>query len=466
MREMPPEHAPVVRALQDALMELVAEGEGCDEDVGSTDMECEPCPPPEPTELEQQQATEQEQIAAAFFEQVAEELAWTDPTGALPSGPLAMLRASFNGCAGGLILTPYQLMWVAAGSHFSRARVRVPLTSIRQQRTSLLKSPFANRAEFIFSTSEHAAGSLVRFECGSELGATEAFAREVGLAMDAIPGAATSVTATSATIASAADGHAATATSATARRQTKQVLAAVDLRAKLKQVVELQRSHAASSNSEADAILTGLEADSTEPSMNTVYKESQQLRDVALGFGGYALAKRVIEQFIKMPMVRLLLPKILTDRQSKMADAEYAVELMGHAKGFFTGIFGVGFRGGRLSDEDRNAVAAASAAFTPRDLFKKRGRAAAASRLSGQSYRQLHRGSDARRELERTAPAAGSGCVRQSTRTRSTMGHYKSSGIRISRPQRITRTSTWCESSSESIQRRVSSSTISTHAVQ
>ena len=125
VREMPPEHAPVIRALQDALMELVAEGEGSDGDVGSTDMECEPCPPSEPTEPEQQQATEQEQVAAAFFNQVAEELAWTDPTGALPSEPLAMLRASLDGCAGGLILTPHQLMWVAAGSHFSRARVRV-----------------------------------------------------------------------------------------------------------------------------------------------------------------------------------------------------------------------------------------------------------------------------------------------------------------------------------------------------
>lgn len=36
----------------------------------------------------------------------------------------------------------------------------------------------------------------------------------------------------------------------------------------------------------------------------------------------------------------------------------------------------------------------------PRDLFAKRGRAAAAARLSGLGYRQLHRGSDQRRELE------------------------------------------------------------------
>ena len=36
----------------------------------------------------------------------------------------------------------------------------------------------------------------------------------------------------------------------------------------------------------------------------------------------------------------------------------------------------------------------------PRDLFAKRGRAAAAARLTGLGYRQMHRGSDQRRELE------------------------------------------------------------------
>ena len=101
-----------------------------------------------------------------------------------------------------------------------------------------------------------------------------------------------------------------------------------------------------------------------------------------------------------MPAVQLLLPDVLRELQQSSTDASVALELMGHAKDFFTGIFGVGFRGGRLSDEDRNAFAAASACFLPRDLFAKRGRAAAASRLTGLGYRQMHRGSDERRELE------------------------------------------------------------------
>ena len=90
----------------------------------------------------------------------------------------------------------------------------------------------------------------------------------------------------------------------------------------------------------------------------------------------------------------------LREQMDDARDAQAAKELLAQAKAFFTGIFGVGFRGGRLSDEDRNAVAAASAAILPRDLFAKRGRAAAASRLTGLGYRRLHRGSDARRELE------------------------------------------------------------------
>ena len=103
---------------------------------------------------------------------------------------------------------------------------------------------------------------------------------------------------------------------------------------------------------------------------------------------------------LKMPMVKLILPDVLRELQQSSSDAKWALELMDYAKQFFTEIFGVGFRGGRRCDEDRNAYAAASAAFLPRDLFAKRGRAAAASRLTGLGYRQMHRGSDQRRELE------------------------------------------------------------------
>ena len=239
------------------------------------DDECSVCEP-EPTE-----PSKCERVASAFFEQVAEELAWTDPTSG-GSPPLAVLGASYDGGASGLILTPYQLMWVAVGCHFSQARVQVPLGSIRQQRATLLRSPFGNRAEFTFATHAHASGSMIRFPCGSRLAAVEAFAREVAMAMEAIPGGAA---ATSSTVATAVDATVATAAvpSAPVRRQTKQVLAAADLRAKLKEVVKLQRSHAEGSTAKATAILEGLGgADPTVPSIHTVYKASEHLRGLRI----------------------------------------------------------------------------------------------------------------------------------------------------------------------------------------
>ena len=251
VREMPPEHAPAIRALQEALMEMVADAEG-DVDIAEIDgaaMECDPCEEdePEPCEI----ATESEQVATAFFERIADELAWTDPTSALPSPPLGLLAASFEGCTGGLLLTAHQLMWVAAGAHFSQARVRIPLISIREQRSLQHRSPFGSHAEFVVVD---VCGSTIKFACGSRLGAVEAFSREVAMSIEALPSTTTATATATVTTTTAA----APAAAAPARRQTKQVLAAVDLRAKLKKVVELQRSHAAGSTAEAAATLERL----------------------------------------------------------------------------------------------------------------------------------------------------------------------------------------------------------------
>ena len=404
--EMPPQHATAARALQDALIELVGEAElpgldDADSDDGSDDGEvCEPCEPCEPTQ--------QESVAMAFFQQVADELAWSMPAAPPPSPPLALLRASFNGCAGGLVLTRSELLWVSMGAHFSDAKVRVPIRSIFRVFAICSKSPFGSRADVVISMDERDVNAAFKFECGSQLAAAEMFALEVDTTVTALPRATTSATATANATSNATANATANATTtkaaAPARRQTKQVCAAADLRDKLKQVVKLQRSHTAGSNKEAAAILESLAAgDGKAPSIHTIYKQSEHLCEVALGFGGYAISKRIIEQFLKMPAVRLLLPEVLRQQQQDASDALVAKELMANAKQLFTGIFGVGFRGGRLSDEDRNAFAAASAAILPADLFKKRGRAAAASRLTGLGYRALHRGSDQRRELEDSA---------------------------------------------------------------
>ena len=122
--EMPPEHAVAARALQSALIEMVDEAE----DEGEEGNLCEPCDVEAPAESSA--PTEAERVAAAYFQEVTEAVEWSTE-GAPPSPPLAVLRASHNGHAGGLLLTRFELLWIAAGSHLSEAQLRVPL---RQER--------------------------------------------------------------------------------------------------------------------------------------------------------------------------------------------------------------------------------------------------------------------------------------------------------------------------------------------
>ena len=70
---------------------------------GPIEDEDEECPPCEPDEPKQPGQTEAERVAAVFFEEVREVSGWSTK-GAPPSAPLAVLRASHNGCAGGLLL--------------------------------------------------------------------------------------------------------------------------------------------------------------------------------------------------------------------------------------------------------------------------------------------------------------------------------------------------------------------------
>jgi len=83
-----------------------ADGDDADGDDADGDAECEPCEP-----------TEHELAAAAYFEQVQQELAWTDPSSPPPLPPLAVLKSTYNGCAGGLVLYKSHLLWGAMGTH-------------------------------------------------------------------------------------------------------------------------------------------------------------------------------------------------------------------------------------------------------------------------------------------------------------------------------------------------------------
>ena len=109
--EIPPEQAAAARALQEALMEMLDEAEG--EDEGEEGEACEPCGP-----VESNAPTEAERVATSYFEEVAETVRWSTE-GMLPSPPFAVLKASLDGCAGGLLLTQFELLWIVAGSHFS-----------------------------------------------------------------------------------------------------------------------------------------------------------------------------------------------------------------------------------------------------------------------------------------------------------------------------------------------------------
>lgn len=84
--EMPPEHAAAARALQSALIEMVAEAEVADE--GEEGGECEACEAcdDEGTPSESNAPTDAERAAAAYFQEVTEAVGWSSE-GAPPSPP-------------------------------------------------------------------------------------------------------------------------------------------------------------------------------------------------------------------------------------------------------------------------------------------------------------------------------------------------------------------------------------------
>eukprot|EP00966_Prymnesium_polylepis_P099130 2295882-Prymnesium_polylepis.1 len=91
--EVPLEHAPAARALQEALMEMIGEADA--EDEAEEGELCESCEPAEPCNTAEQ--TDAERRAAAYFEEVTDAVGWSTEGAAPPSPPLAVLRASHNG---------------------------------------------------------------------------------------------------------------------------------------------------------------------------------------------------------------------------------------------------------------------------------------------------------------------------------------------------------------------------------
>ena len=134
-------------------------------------------------------------------------------------------------------------------------------------------------------------------------------------------------------------------------------------------------------------------------------KRVRELSDAAFSFGGLELTRQVVRRFCSLPEVRPLLTPEVLERQRDVADGETARQMIKAAKGFFSQLMKAprgekSKRGGRRTDDERNAYAAALAALLPKDLFENR-RGRAAMRLLGlTSYRQAKRGTDTRGAME------------------------------------------------------------------
>lgn len=176
------------------------------------------------------------------------------------------------------------------------------------------------------------------------------------------------------------------------------------------QLLELNRLRNRGKAKEAAELARSLE-ESTPPTATAASKldslarqRVRELRDTAFSFGGLQLTRQILQRFFEMPEVRQLFTAELLQRHSDAVDGETGRLLIKAAKDFFCELLKAprgdkATRGGRRTDEDRNAHAAALAALLPSDLFENR-RGRAAMRLLGLTYRQVKRGTELRGEME------------------------------------------------------------------
>ena len=222
---------------------------------------------------------------------------------------------------------------------------------------------------------------------------------------------------------SAASTPAATATAPTppaapaaaAPKLTKRVQEGRKLREQLLEINRLRHQGSATEASELASSLESAAPADAKKLDGLARQRVRELRDTAFSFGKLELTREIVRRFVDMPEVRPLLTTEVIERRRDALDGETARDLIKAAKAFFGELLkaprGEGKkRGGRRTDNDRNAHAAALAALLPRDLFEnKRGRAA--MRLLGLTYRQAKRGTELRGEME----DRGGGWKRQKT---------------------------------------------------
>ena len=146
------------------------------------------------------------------------------------------------------------------------------------------------------------------------------------------------------------------------------------------QLLEINRLHHQGSAAEASELASSLEsATPADPRKvdGLARQRVRELRDTAFSFGNLELTREVVRRFIYMPEVRPLLTVEVLERRRDEFDGETARALIKAANAFFGELLkaprGEGKKhGGRRTDDDRNAHAAALAALLPCNLFENR----------------------------------------------------------------------------------------------
>lgn len=202
----------------------------------------------------------------------------------------------------------------------------------------------------------------------------------------------------------AAPTAAALSSAQASKTPTKRVQEGRKLRDQLLLINRLQHQGSAA---EAAELANSLEAETPADGAKLdalARQRVRQLRDTAFSFGGLPLTREIVQRFCDMPEVRPMLQEHVLERRRNAVDGETGRLLIEAAKEFFSVLLkaprGEGAKtGGRRTDDDRNAFAAALAALLPRDLFENR-RGRAAMRLLGLTYAQAKRGTETRGEME------------------------------------------------------------------
>ena len=301
------------------------------------------------------------------------------------------LEATRDGRAGKLLLNATHLKWLAVQSH--EPELVLPLASIKNVGShSVQLTPFTRGQRISIQHEKH---TFVFQSTNGRPGGAATFAEQLRKDAEAaslIKGITPCEEVEPQPAAEAAAGN-------SSIRLTARVKAGRLLRSKLQEIARLEAAGKLRAAQEERESLNSssalpMDAASITKQSNLAKQRVRELRDVAFSFGDLSLTKEIVERFLNVPEVRVLLSKESSGRKERV-DAETAGVLLDTAKNFISKMFQTR---GRLSDVNRNAMAACLAELLPANLFKDhRGRSAC--RILGISYRRAKRHSELNGQL-------------------------------------------------------------------